>query len=91
MSRAPYRRVHKHGKGRGNEATVICGMCGKKVPKYKTFAKHKGFFLDDPSLQKEISRKDVMTPVKKMYVCLSCARRKRISQPLKSRKSGRSN
>ncbi len=89
MVKAPYKRIHKHGKGRGNEPMVVCSFCGKKVPKYKTFEKKGKFSLSDPSMKKELSKNKLMLPSKRLYVCLSCARHRKISQPGKSRKSKR--
>lgn len=89
MVKAPYKRVHKHGKSRGTELTVICSFCGKKIPKYKTFTKKGGFSLSDPTMRKEVSKNSLMLPSKRLYVCLSCARHRKISQPGKSRKSKR--
>lgn len=87
MAEAPYKRIYKHSKARGSELTVICSFCGKKVPKYKTFTKIKGFYLSDPSVKKEISESNLLLPKKKIYICPQCARHRRISQPGKSRKS----
>lgn len=89
MATAPYKRTHKHGKGRGDEQTVVCSFCGKKVPKYKTFSVQRGFSISDSSLRKELSRDILMTPTRKLYACPSCARHRKISQPGKSRKSKR--
>jgi len=87
MGNAPYKRVYKHTKRRGNELTVVCSFCGKKVPKYKTFTKRGGFSISDPTVKKEFSKNKLMLPSKKLYLCLSCARHRKISQPGKSRKS----
>ena len=89
MARAPYKRVHKHGKGRGNELTVICSYCGKKVPKYKTFTQIRSVNVLDAGMRKEMPRNSIMIPSSKLHVCLSCARHRKISEPLKSRKSKR--
>ncbi len=89
MVKAPYKRVHKHGRGRGTESMVICSFCGKKVPKYKTFLKKSGFSISDPTMKKEITKNSLMLPSKRLYVCLSCARHRKISLPGKSRKSKR--
>jgi len=88
MANAPYRRIHKHGKGRGNELTVPCSYCGKKVPKYKTFIKKRGFSISDPSLRKELSD-SILLSQNRLYVCPSCARHRRISQPGKARGSNK--
>ncbi len=87
MAEAPYKRTYKHAKGRGSEQTVVCSLCGKKVPKYKTFTKKKGFFITDPSVKREVSDSNLLLPRKKIYICPQCARHKKISQPGRSRKS----
>ncbi|MCK4428995.1 MAG: hypothetical protein KAU95_01365 [Candidatus Aenigmarchaeota archaeon] len=89
MATAPYKRTHKHGKGRGDELSVVCSFCGKKVPKYKTFCVQKGFSISDSTLRKELPRNSLMLPIRRLYACPSCARHRKISQPGKSRKSTR--
>jgi ribosomal protein S26 len=91
MAGAPYRRVHKHGKGRGTESTVACSYCGKKVPKYKTFIRKRGFTISDPGLRKELTDTGFLTAQNRLYVCPSCARHRRISQPGKARGTRRQN
>jgi ribosomal protein S26 len=89
MTGAPYQRTHKHGKGRGTESTVTCSYCGKKVPKYKTFVRRRGFSISDPGLRKELTESGFLTSQTRLYVCPSCARHRRISQPGKARGSRR--
>ena len=74
VSQAPYTRKYQHGKGRGHEQLVNCGYCGKKVPRYKTFLKFKGFRITDPSILKQVDRKYIHMNRQKMYVCPKCAR-----------------
>jgi len=87
--KAPYKRGYKHSKNRGNEVRVVCSYCGKIVPRYKTFTKVKGFGITDSSLRKEFSRDTLRLSKSKIYVCPSCARHRRISQPGKLKKTRR--
>jgi ribosomal protein S26 len=73
----PYRRGWHHTKTRGRETLVTCGFCGRKVPKYKTFAVYRGFSISDPSLRKELGRRRYSSHMK-FYACPSCARHRRI-------------
>jgi len=36
ISKAPYKRVYKSSKSRGQTSRVICDKCGARVPKWKT-------------------------------------------------------
>jgi len=90
MAESPYKRIYKHARSRGNELRVVCSFCGKKVPRYKALTKVKGIPLLDPTIKKELSDSNLLLPKKKLYICPSCARHRRISQPGKSRKSRRS-
>jgi len=81
---APYKRIYKHSSTRGKEKNVICGFCGKLVPRYKTIPVYRSFGINDPVLRKEIK---VMPLKRKVYVCPSCARHRRIVKIGKSRKS----
>jgi ribosomal protein S26 len=87
MVEAPYKRIYKHARSRGSELTVVCSFCGKKVPRYKALTKVRGFYVSDPSIKKELPDSSLLLPKKKIYICPSCARHRRISQPRKSRKS----
>jgi hypothetical protein len=42
-----YKRGWHHTKKRGKESTVVCGFCGRVVPKYKTFSVVRGFRVND--------------------------------------------
>jgi small subunit ribosomal protein S26e len=73
-----YRRGWHHTRTRGRETSVTCGFCGKKVPKYKTFAVYRGFSVSDPSIRKEIGRRGASLFSTKIYACPACARHRRI-------------
>jgi len=89
MAESAYKRIYKHARSRGSELTVICSFCGKKVPRYKALTKVRSFYLSDPSIKKELSENHLLLPKNKIYICPSCARHRRMSQPGKSRKSRR--
>ena len=74
VSEAPYTRKYQHTQSRGHEQLVICGYCGKRVPRYKTFLKFRGFRITDPSILREVDRNDIHMSTHKMYVCPKCAR-----------------
>lgn len=74
VSKAPYKRTYKHVKGRGNEEKVRCGKCGRLVPKWKTFTTYQGFRLNDPSLRKQIDRRQMHFFSRRIRVCPKCAR-----------------
>lgn len=84
ISTAPYTRRYLHGRGRGHEKTVVCGYCGKMVPRYKTFVKMRGFRISDPTLLQQVDRKYIHMHQEKMYICPSCARHHRIVEIGKS-------
>jgi small subunit ribosomal protein S26e len=48
------------------------------VPKYKTFAVYRGFSITDPSLRKDLGRRNLSLFSTKIYACPSCARHRRI-------------
>lgn len=74
-----YKRGWQHTKKRGRESVITCSFCGRKVPKYKTFAVTKGFRITDPLLKKEIGiKKTLSLSWSKMYACPSCARHRGI-------------
>ena len=76
-----YTRGWKHGKGRGREGTVTCGFCGRRVPKYKTFAVTKGFSLNDPVLRQEFGQgRPVPISFSTILACPGCARHRQIVQ-----------
>ena len=83
---APYKRKYSHT-GRGNESSVNCTYCGKKVPKWKSIPVFKGFRISDPVLKKQIDSRFVSTFNRKMCVCPSCARHRGIVKIGRSRKS----
>ncbi len=76
--RQPYKRGWHHTHMRGRETLVTCGFCGRLVPKYKTFSVFRGFSISDPSLRKELGRRNLSLSSTKMYACPSCARHRRI-------------
>jgi ribosomal protein S26 len=81
MARQFYRRGWNHTRTRGKESTVTCGFCGRKVPKYKTFATFKGFRLNDPVIKASLGQKargglNLMSS--KVLACPACARHRNI-------------
>ncbi len=76
--RGSYRRGWHHTKTRGKETLVTCGFCGRKVPKYKTFAVYRGFSISDPTLRKELGRGRFSLSSSKIYACPACARHRKI-------------
>jgi len=84
ISTAPYKRSYAHTKTRGREGFVRCGFCGKRVPRWKTFVKFKGFRISDPVLRKQVPRHRIHMFSRKVYVCPSCARFRHIVKPGKS-------
>ena len=84
VSKAPYKRTYAHTKSRGSNAMVNCGYCGKRVPRYKTFIKTKGFRINDPTLLQQLDKRFIHFGREKMYVCPKCARHHKIVQPGKS-------
>ncbi len=84
VSGAPYKRTYKHTKSRGREHNVVCGICGRLVPRYKTFVMTKGLRITDPLLLQQVDRRFIHLMKKKIRVCPSCARFHGIVQPGKS-------
>ena len=84
VSEAPYKRKYEHTHARGSESVVECAFCGRRLPRYKAFVMTRGFFINDPTLKKQIDPKYVHTFQRKYYVCPSCARFRGIAQPGKS-------
>jgi len=84
ISTAPYKRTYAHTKRRGKEVMVTCGYCGRKVPRYKTFVKYRGFRISDPLIRQQVKRHQIHLFRQKIYVCPSCARFHRIVKPGKS-------
>lgn len=77
MGREYYKRGWHHTKTRGRESLTICGFCGRRVPKYKTFPVMRGFRITDPILRKELGRQ-VSFMQNKIYACPACARHRNI-------------
>lgn len=84
ISTAPYKRKYAHTKSRGRESTVTCSICGREVPKYKTFTLTKGFRISDPLILRQVDRRMIHLMKRKVRLCPSCARFQGISQPGKS-------
>jgi small subunit ribosomal protein S26e len=84
ISTVPYKRSYAHTKSRGKEGKVRCGFCGKRVPRWKSFVKYRGLRIRDPVVLKQVGRYRIHLPNQKMYVCLSCARFRKIVKPGKS-------
>jgi len=84
ISTAPYRRKYSHTKSRGKERVITCGVCGREVPRWKTFFVNKRFTIRDPVILQQVDRRMIHLLNKKMRVCPSCARFWKISQPGKS-------
>lgn len=74
VSTAPYTRKYAHTKARGKERQVVCGYCGRLVPRYKTFTKIKGFRITDPTVLQQVDRRQMHMFRQKVYACPSCAR-----------------
>jgi small subunit ribosomal protein S26e len=74
VSQAPYTRKYHHTQSRGHEQLVLCGYCGKRVPRYKTFVKFRGFRISDPSILQQVDRRHIHMNRQKIYVCPKCAR-----------------
>ena len=84
ISTAPYKRTYKHTKRRGRETTVACSVCGRIVPRYKTFVVKKRFSIRDPVLRKQIDKRFIHSTATIMRVCPACARFWGIVQPGRS-------
>lgn len=77
---APYKRGYHHTKSKGHESNVICGFCGRSVPRWKTFSTYRGFRISDPVLRKQIDPRQMSMFERKIYACPSCARHRGIVQ-----------
>ncbi len=84
VSEAPYTRKYEHTKTRGKESTVLCGFCGRKVPRYKTIVTYRGFRITDPFILQQVDKRMIHVFRQKIYVCPSCARFHGIVQPGKT-------
>ncbi len=78
--KAPYKRGWHSARGRGHQSTVVCGFCGRTVPRYKTFTTYRGFRITDPFLRKELDRSSTSFNQEKVYACPACARHRSIVQ-----------
>jgi len=87
---APYRRGYHHTKSKGHESMVTCDFCGRRVPRWKTFASYRGFRISDPVLRKQIDPRQMSMFQRKSYVCPACARFRGIVKVGRSRRSRRS-
>ena len=83
---APYKRRYDHTKSRGNESSVNCEFCGKKVPRFKAFPIERSFRLPKDIMQ-AVDKRFMSSFSRKAYVCPSCARFRGIVMPGKYRKS----
>jgi len=84
ISTVPYTRKYWHTKSRGAEGTVTCDICGRQVPRYKTFTKMRGFRINDPTILQQMDRRMIHLMQQKARLCPSCARHQGIHQPGKS-------
>jgi len=84
ISKAPYKRTYAHTKSRGREVTVKCDVCGREVPKWKTFTKIKGFGITDPAILRQVDRRFIHLMKRKVRLCPACARHRGVAQPGKS-------
>lgn len=84
ISTAPYKRTYQHTKSRGRETTISCGVCGRLVPRYKTFVLTKSFRITDPSILQQVDRRFVRMLSRKIRLCPACARFQGVVQPGKS-------
>ena len=81
ISKAPYKRTYSHTKSRGKERRVRCSFCGKNVPRWKALTKYRSFRINDPVVRKQVGRYRIHTSGQKMFVCLACARHRKIMKP----------
>lgn len=86
ISTAPYKRTYQHTKARGREYTINCGVCGRLVPKYKTFVMSRGISINDPFISSSLQEKKFLDifVFRKVRLCPSCARFHGIKQPGKA-------
>lgn len=87
ISEAPYKRTYEHTKARGREKNIICGICGRIVPKYKTFVWTLSFSINDPIVKQNVLNENFLklSNIKsKVNLCPSCARFRGIKQPGKA-------
>ncbi|MFQ6051814.1 MAG: hypothetical protein ACE5K4_08985 [Candidatus Hydrothermarchaeota archaeon] len=87
VSKAPYKRGYKHTKSRGSDPAVWCEMCGRRVPRFKSFSKIQSFYIADPVVRGVVDQHSFN--VRKVYYCPKCAKflgivekkRQRMEQP----------
>lgn len=84
VSTVPYTRKYAHTKSRGREGTVNCGICGRQVPKYKTFVVRKGLRITDPAILQQVDRRMIHMMTRFVRLCPACARFQGVVQPGKS-------
>lgn len=84
ISTSPYKRKYAHTKSRGREITITCDVCGREVPKYKTFTIYKKFRITDPLILQQVDKRMIHLMSRRMRVCPACARFRGIVQPGKS-------
>ncbi len=84
ISTAPYKRTYAHTKGRGSESLVTCDICGRTVPKWKTFTQIRGFRITDPFVLQQMDRRMLHLMKRKQRLCPACARFRGVVQPGKS-------
>lgn len=84
ISTAPYRRKYEHTKSRGRETTVACGICGRQVPRYKTFVVRKSFKITDPTILQQMDKRFIHTLSRTIRICPACARFHGVVKPGKS-------
>jgi len=73
-----YKRGWSHTKTRGKENVISCDFCGRKVPKYKTFAVYRGFRITDPLVRQELKGKGLNLGSTRSLACPACARHRKI-------------
>jgi len=84
ISTAPYKRTWSHTKGRGRETLVNCDICGREIPRYKTFTQIRGFSITDPLILRQVDRRMIHLMKRKIRLCPACARFRGVVQPGKS-------
>ena len=84
ISTAPYKRTYKHTQRRGRESTIRCDICGREVPRWKTFTVVKGMRITDPTILKQVDRRMIHMLRRKLRVCPKCARFYGVVKPGKS-------
>jgi len=74
LSEAPYKRTYKHTRQRGQETRIRCDICGRLVPRWKTFTVYKGFRITDQTILKQVDKRALHLLRRKLKVCPKCAR-----------------